>query len=668
MRNTKSSVFGLVLVAVTACGRSGTEAPSGAAPGGGAQAPEAAANGRFVGKDACRPCHAEIWSTFSRTGMGRSWYPMSTAPIVEDWTTRNAIKVPSTGLCYRMSRRGGKFFVRQSIDDGRGGETAVDERELVWVVGSANHSRTYLISEGGKLFQAPVCWQTQDPVWDLCPGYERDNRYFARDIGRNCVFCHNDRMELLPGASNAYKEPLPDGIGCERCHGPGERHVAKWDHGATPTGQGDPTIVNPRRLSPGLRMQVCFPCHLGDANFTERVSLYQASLEDWRPGRPITTAVIPFRYSEATLHDFGLSGQVDRLLLSRCFRESGGRLECLTCHNPHKTIFREDRPADFFTTKCLGCHAREACTAGAAARRATTPPDNCVVCHMRTAEPDDQHHVRFTDHWIRTRIDDPPVARKRFDVEPYFPALLATLSPADRAFYTARAISLRAHVAPAEARPGMYPQAEAKFREAIGAGFARAEAPYFLGITLSAMGKRDEAADAFAAAFAKDPGDLDIAFAHGQSLARQRKLDEAEQVLAATAREHPNAAGPLVELAGARVHRQDFAGALELYRRAIAIEPWNASIHANAANMLSALDRHGEAIAEVEQAVRLDPEGARSWDAYATLLTRAGRTVDAQAAARRAASLGQVPKLRMSDVPAMSSTEAPSSHREGSDR
>jgi Flp pilus assembly protein TadD len=634
----------LLFVLVSACGHG--DAPAGSAAGGSAPAAQPSAEARYVGGASCRPCHAEIWSTFSRTGMGRSWSPMSEAPIVEDWTSHNAIEVPATGLRYRMTRRDGKFFMKQSIADGRGGETAIDERELAWVVGSSNHSRTYLISEGGKLFQAPVCWQTQEPVWDLCPGYEVDNRYFARDIGRTCVYCHNDRMQLLPGAHNEYAEPIPHGIGCERCHGPGGQHIAKWDRGATPTGQADPTIVNPKRLAPDLRMQVCFPCHLGDANFTERVSLYQASLEDWHPGLPITAAVVPFRYSQPTRYEFSLSAQVDRLLLSRCFRESGGKLECLTCHNPHKTVFRNDRPADFFTAQCTGCHKPSACTAKPAVRRATTPPDNCVVCHMRTAEPDDQHHVRFTDHWIRTRIDEPPAPRTRFELEPYFPEQLASLSPADRAFYTARAISLRARVAPKEARPGMWPQAEAKFREALAAGFTRAEGPYFLGITLTSEGKGREAAEAFAAAFAKDPGDYDIAFSYGGSLIKQNRIDEAERVFTTMAREHPESAGPPAQLAGVRISRNDYAGALVMYQKAIALDPWNAAIRVNAANMLSALSRHAEAIAEAEQALRLAPEAPSSWKAYATLLARAGRAPEANAAMRRAQQLAEAPPQR----------------------
>jgi hypothetical protein len=632
----------LLLAVSVACGRNDKEPPPAPTP--------VPASAGFVGSDACRPCHAEIASTFARTGMGRSWYPMASAPVIEDWTKHNAFTVPSTGLRYKMTERAGKFFVRQSIDDGRGRETAIDERELAWVVGSGNHSRQYLVEQEGKLFQAPVCWHTEARVWDLCPGYEFDNLYFARETGRTCVFCHNDRMTLLPGARNAYEEPIPHGIGCERCHGPGGSHVAKWEQGASPTGGADSTIVNPRRLAPDLRVQVCFPCHLGDAKATERVSLYQASLEDWRPGRPITTAVLPYRFSQVTMHDFGLSAQADRMMQSACFKKSGGKLECLSCHNPHVTIFRADRPADYFNSKCLGCHATEACTAPQAMRHATKPADDCVSCHMRKGVSDDQYHVTYTDHWIRTRIDDPKVERTRFDVEPFFPEMVSKLPPGDQAFYTARAISLRTHVVNAEAKTSMWPQAEGKFREALASGYPKPDGPYFLGLALAEQGKHAEAAEAYAAAYGKDPNDFDIAFAHGQSLMRQRRTEEAEKVFAIAAKDNPAAAGPLAEMARARADQRDFEGALALFKKAEALEPWIPSIRVNAAKMLSALERHEEAIAEAEQALRLDPEGPKTWNAYATLLARAGRATDAEFAARRAKELAKAPGLRSSDV------------------
>ena len=631
----------LALAALVACG--GRTPPPAAAP----------AASRYVGGDTCRPCHAETWSTFARTGMGRSWYPLAGAALIEDWTRRNTVTVPESGLRYTMSRRDGKFFMRQSIAGPDGSETAVDERELTWVVGSAHHSRTYLVTIGDKLFQAPVCWYTQGALWDLCPGYESNNDYFSREISRTCVFCHNGRMTLRPGAHNAYDEPIPHGIDCERCHGPGEAHVARWARGESPTGEGDSSIVNPRRLTPELRMQICFQCHLGDSKSTERVARHETALEGWRPGQPITTAMLPYRFSEATPHEYGLSAQADRLLLSRCFLESGGKLECVTCHNPHITVYRADRPADFFTAKCLSCHGADACIAPPAARQATSPPDDCVACHMRRGEPDDHRHTQFTDHWIRRRIDEPPAPRTSVAIEPYLPKAVAALPEGERAYYAARAISLRAHSVPPPVQKRMWPDAAASFQRAIDAGFSDPQARFFLGKALAAQGKHRDAAAAYAAAYAADPRDHDIALAHGQALLRSGRPQEAERVFDRTASDHPEAAGPLAELARVKAGREDYAGAAELFGKAVALEPWTASMRVNLAMMLSALDRHAEAVAQAEQALRLDPAGAATWEAYATILTRADRATDAAQALKKAKALAYASRGRMNDVRAM---------------
>jgi tetratricopeptide (TPR) repeat protein len=272
---------------------------------------------------------------------------------------------------------------------------------------------------------------------------------------------------------------------------------------------------------------------------------------------------------------------------------------------------------------------------------------------MRKGEPDDHRYALFTDHWIRTRIDEPSQPRTSVAMEPYLPAVLAALPPADRAYYTARAISLHAHAVSPEAQARMWPLAETNFREAIGAGMSDPQAKFFLGKTLTAQGKHREAAEAYAAAYAAAPTDLDIALAHGQALLRARRPDDAERAFERATHDHPDAAGPLAELARARAGRGDYVGALELFRRAIALEPWTASMRVNAAMMLSALERHSEAIAESAEALRLDPEGPATWDAYAKLLSRAGRAADAERAARRAKDLGYAFGRRMNDVRAM---------------
>jgi tetratricopeptide (TPR) repeat protein len=169
----------------------------------------------------------------------------------------------------------------------------------------------------------------------------------------------------------------------------------------------------------------------------------------------------------------------------------------------------------------------------------------------------------------------------------------------------------------------MWREAERRFREAIGAGFERPEAWFFLGKALTAQGKHRDAAEAYASAYAKDPSGHDAAFAHGQALLMQKRVSEGERVFEAMIRDHPESAAPLAELARCRVEHGDFSGALDLYQKALEREPWNASLHENAAMMLSALERHQEAIAEAVEAIRFDPESRRVRDSYATLAARA---------------------------------------------
>jgi hypothetical protein len=73
---------------------------------------------------------------------------------------------------------------------------------------------------------------------------------------------HADRP--VPFLEGKYAELRP-GIGCERCHGPGARHVNDR-RAAVRTDSGyDKTIVNPARLPLARRLDVCEQCHVHTA-------------------------------------------------------------------------------------------------------------------------------------------------------------------------------------------------------------------------------------------------------------------------------------------------------------------------------------------------------------------------------------------------------------------
>src|SRR5262249_25322701 len=84
---------------------------------------------------------------------------------------------------------------------------------------------------------------------------------------------------------------------------------------------------------------------------------------------------------------------------SRCYTESAGRFDCMTCHDPHADA---DPDHTAYEAKCLDCH-------GAPARPhpvMTSPvcPVNaardCLSCHMPTVSNADTH-TTFTEHHIR---------------------------------------------------------------------------------------------------------------------------------------------------------------------------------------------------------------------------------------------------------------------------
>jgi tetratricopeptide (TPR) repeat protein len=596
---------------------------------------------RYVGREACRPCHEGNAACFSDTGMGRSFYPLTADRIEEDFTENNEFFDEATGLHYRMFEREGRFYQRQFLLDSRGREMAVDERELVYVIGSNNHGRAYVTVHDGKLFQAPICWDPTNRFWMFCPGFELTNSNFSREISYTCISCHNGKVELLEGERNLYREPLPHGVGCERCHGPGELHVARHEREQWEFLDGDdPTIVNPARLPREERIHVCFQCHLGDFSGTELVFRYGRSHTNFRPGQRITEVVIPFRFVQRGQYDFGIASQADRLILSRCYTESDGKLECLTCHNPHITVY--DNPAGSFRNNCRICHEPDACAAPPETRRQTAYPDDCVECHMRKAESSDRRHALFTDHWIRRDIDlEQRDLRTNFDLEPIFPEIFATFPEGEQAFYLARANFLRAKSAAPGARQLLWDRAQRAFEEAISKGFDTPDAWFFLGSIHIYRGRRTEAIEAMRQARRLDPGHHDAAYALGQSLVALGRSEEALEVFREMLQRDPDDAMALAELGRSQWSLKRPEEAIRSLRRAIEQEPWQVTLRLNLARMLAARGRMNDAVEEGLRASRLDPDSVDVWEFLSRATHSAGRRDDELEARRQLAYLKQ---------------------------
>lgn len=112
-----------------------------------------------------------------------------------------------------------------------------------------------------------------------------------------------------------------------------------------------------------------------------------------------------------------LSINFEQLRMSRCAIASKGRLGYITCHDPHLQL-QGVEAAEQFRERCLSCYKTDACRAPLAKRRATSPPDSCVLCHMPKEPLENISHASSADHRIlRDRSEEPPAVSLRSSMD-----------------------------------------------------------------------------------------------------------------------------------------------------------------------------------------------------------------------------------------------------------
>ena len=358
---------------------------------------------QYVGDAVCAQCHQTEVASYTRHPMGRSLGPTADLQPVEQYGTRARDPFEVDGFRFEVERNGSRMIHRQIRPGADGAAPVRLECDVHFAVGSGARGRTYLVERDGRLFQSPISWFSSKGIWDLTPGF-RALEQFGRPADAKCLFCHCNAVEPVAHALNQYRPPQFRGhaIGCERCHGPGELHV-----GSPTRGDGsDETIVNPGRLEPALRDAVCEQCHLqGEARVVRR----GRELFDYRPGLPLHLFLSVFTKPGELTGGAAVGGHAEQMRDSRCFQASGGRLGCISCHDPHSVPGPQKKIAHY-RDRCLQCHADRGCSLAPAERRQRSPADSCIDCHMPRAESPIAH-TAAADHRIVRRPSPPAPPR-----------------------------------------------------------------------------------------------------------------------------------------------------------------------------------------------------------------------------------------------------------------
>lgn len=343
----------------------------------------------YVGSNACVDCHEEISRSYRTHSMAKSAALLDSSVELPNVAAAN---FESGSFRYAVHKQGDNWVHHQGRVGKDGTEIANVDLPVQHVIGSGNHGQSFLVERDGYLFMSPITWYPDDGVWDLSPGYETNNSQFNRPVIEECLYCHTDGARAVPDTLNQYESPPMRGhtIGCERCHGPGRDHV-EFHAGSE---DASDSIVNPAKLSPGLRGAVCQQCHLSGA---VRVTKQGKTLNDYRPGERLESAYTVFTMA-STDEQEQFVGHVEQMHASTCFKSTDGRLGCISCHDPHQ-LPAPDQVQTYYRQRCLTCHEEESCSEALTVRRETTVEDNCVVCHM-PRRPTEIRHAAVTDHSI----------------------------------------------------------------------------------------------------------------------------------------------------------------------------------------------------------------------------------------------------------------------------
>ena len=362
----------------------------------------------FVGAAKCATCHEGMHRKWTGARHSKMLQPASPASVLGDFS-KGAVTL--RGVRFALERVEDRFVIRGAFPTAREQALPVD-----YTLGSRRVQHYLATLADGRIVVLPPTWDVVRGEWfhnlDIVnPDEATDNP--VQVWNSNCFGCHvSAEAKGFDAATSRYKTTWTDfGTNCERCHGPGAAHVARYENSAT-VSAAPSAIVVPTRLTAERSTMVCAQCHslrdLTVPGFTAGADYFdhfapvleygQKSDKDpayWADGRPR-------RFSNDAIGFWQ----------SACFVR--GNATCTTCHtDPHEPdVDRNPQLAVANNGLCAQCHAP---IAKDVTRHTRHAPDSagsaCIACHMprtvislRSRMPDHTISVPAPENTIRHGI------------------------------------------------------------------------------------------------------------------------------------------------------------------------------------------------------------------------------------------------------------------------
>jgi len=343
------------LLCALSCALAAQQLPSSIPQKGEASASEA----HYVGSESCKRCHLAAYSGWKKSRMANILRDPRQHPdaVVGDFSKPDPVRT-------------------FTLDD------------VTFTYGGRFKQR-YFTKRGDDYFPLPAQWDVAKQKWLpyhveagtdwWVPFYGPTN--FDRPTGPTCDGCHSVNYDIRT------KQVTEWNVGCEKCHGPGSKHVAH------PTRTN---IVNPDKLDFVRANDVCMQCHSQGRPLTNPID---GRYYDWPIGftagkrladywqfeetKPGVTNF--YQFADLTSHKNRMQGN-DFVQSTMYHRE----IRCFDCHQVHSSAV-SNLPLSG-NALCLGCHTRQ----NPAGLHGTVPEhthhaanstgSKCTACHMPRIE------------------------------------------------------------------------------------------------------------------------------------------------------------------------------------------------------------------------------------------------------------------------------------------
>ncbi len=332
----------------------------------------------YMGTQRCAECHQKQYQDWMGSHHDQAMQHASESTVKGDFNNTTFNNDRNNALFFKKAN---DFYARLA-----GSRNQVEDYKILYTFGT-EPLQQYLVSfPNGRLQQLPVAWNTQTQTWfDPQPELKAQADEWvhwtqgAKNWNSMCADCHSSNVEKnFNAVENSYNTRISElNIGCESCHGPGEKHLQAVEAVTFKPGIDNPHIDMMANENPQVVVDKCARCHARRQQLTAKFEHGSSQLLDHYLPAVLTP---PLYHSDGQILDevfvYG------SFLQSKMYQSNVG---CVDCHEPHSGKLKAEG-----NQLCVGCHSSEQFDTPEHHHHSAvnkhsgnqSSGDKCIDCHM----------------------------------------------------------------------------------------------------------------------------------------------------------------------------------------------------------------------------------------------------------------------------------------------